>query len=83
MVEIPPKLITNVQATTESAPCMLVEISRQPFVISIIPSSTHDICGGKRLNIGDSEVMTTKNIAIIVPTVIILKAESITMVERF
>ena len=38
MVEIPPKLITNVHATAAHIPLKVVEISRQPLVISTVPS---------------------------------------------
>ena len=57
-------------------------MSKHPLVISIKPARTLEILLGKRFNMGESEVITTKNIAIIVPTEIILSAESSTISER-
>ena len=83
MVEIPPKLITKVDATIARLNGMFFAISMHPFVISTMLSRTLATGAGKREKIGDSERMTTKNIAIITPTEIMLSAESITIWLRF
>ena len=82
IVDMPPKLIIKEQATIDHTLVIEEEISIQPLVISINPSKTLDIGRGKRLNMGDNEVITTKKMAIITPTEITLKAESNTMLER-
>ena len=81
MVDKPPKLITKVDAKILHLLLYEVAISRQPFVISIIPSKIEESCGGKILKIGASEVIITKKIAMIVPTEIMLSAESSTKLE--
>lgn len=65
-----------------NAPFILPDMSIQPLVISTKPLNIQAILDGKRLNIGDNEVMTTKNMAIIAPTEIMLNEESITVFER-
>lgn len=82
MVDKPPKLIINVIAITEIIPDIVVEISIQPFVISINPSKILAIFDGNKLNIGFKEVIMTKNIAMITPTEIMLKEESTIIFER-
>ncbi len=82
MVDKPPKLIINVIAITEIIPDIDVEISIQPFVISINPSKILAIFDGNKLNIGFKEVIMTKNIAMITPTEMMLKEESIIIFER-
>lgn len=82
MVEIPPKLITKVQAATDHTLFIDEEISMHPFVISINPSRMLASGEGKRLKIGESDVIITKNIAMIVPTEMMLKAESKTILDR-
>ena len=79
IVERPPKDITKVQAKIVLLKERLLDISMHPFVISIKPSSTPDSGAGKRLNSGVSEWIITKNIAMIVPTEIILIALSVTI----
>lgn len=79
---MPPKLIINVQERIADIPLSEEEISIQPLVISTIPSSMQAIGLGIRLKRGESEVMTIKNIAIIVPTEIILRAESKTIEDK-
>lgn len=82
MVDKPPKLIINVIAITEIIPDIDVEISIQPFVISINPSKILAKFDGNKLNIGFKEVIMTKNIAMITPTEIMLKEESTIIFER-
>ena len=80
--EIPPKLITKLQATVCQNGANEHEISRQPFVISIIPSNIGDSFAGRMLKIGESDVIITKNIAIIAPTDNMLSTESKTIEEN-
>ena len=79
IVESPPKDITKVQAKIADLKDKPLAMSMQPFVISTSPSNTPESEAGKRLNNGVSEWIITKNIAMIVPTEIILIALSVTI----
>ena len=83
MLEKPPKLITKVADTVAARGVKFCAIEWQPFVISTTPSAIVEIGRGKRLKIGESEVITTKKIAIIVPTYKIFSVDSCTRVDRF
>ena len=82
IVEIPPKLIIKVERIVAQKGEKVDEISKQPRVISIKPFKKAAKLAGKRLKIGDSDVITTKKIAIIVPTEIMLSAESKTIEDK-
>ena len=58
----------KVAQARQARPLRFWEMLEQPLVISISPSKQLEIAGGKILNIGESEVMITKNIAIMLPT---------------
>lgn len=75
-VDMPPKLIINVEVTIERKSGKATEISMQPFVISIKPPKMIEIKFGKIENIGFKEEIITKNTAMIVPTDITLKEVS-------
>lgn len=82
IVEMPPKLITKVQATTFHIPLDVREISKHPFVISITPSKIPRNCDGNKLKMGENDVITTKNMAIIAPIDNMLKTLSIIIEDK-
>ena len=81
-VESPPKLITNVDARVQYNPLSVSDISWHPFVISINPEIIPLKLEGNKSISGESDVMTTKKIAIITPTDIKLIAESRTILDK-
>ena len=76
IVDIPPNPITKLQAIICQFPLKKLDMSRQPLVISIKPLITHEIEDGNRFVKGEMDVITTKKIAMITPTDIMLIAES-------
>ena len=82
IVESPPKLIINVAPTAAQIPLKFFEIDIHPFVISISPSITQESWGGNRENKGLKAVVMTKKMAIIAPTDIMFKAESIIICDK-
>ena len=68
IVDIPPKLITKEESVVATDKFVKVERSKQPRVISIIPSRKKEIVLGKRLKIGAKHSIVMKNMVIIVPT---------------
>ena len=82
MVEMPPKLMIKLAKMMPRLSGVAFAMSRQPLVISISPPQKADTELGRNERSGENEEITTKKIAIIVPTVITLSEVSIRAEER-